>query len=281
MAAAAAAPMVGVTAKEDAMPRTRTTGLLEPSIRLRGDAADGHRERAMAKLRAACMSAPRPVILGRLELATEPDPAVERPAIAKATIDVDGQLVRAHVACRTMDQAIDLLAARVRRNIRALAARRRDLERRPRGAGGGVWRHDHEPAHRPEHRARPVADRRLARRKSLPVARVTPEQAAFDMRMLDHDFHLFTDAATGTDCLIHRTADGGLALVSADPGACGAPAGPPVAPAIPMEVGDALAALDATDGPFVAFVDPDRGRLMVAYRRYDGHYGLLGPADRY
>jgi len=31
--------------------------------------------------------------------------------------------------------------------------------------------------------------------------------------------------------------------------------------------------------PFVLFTDPDTARACVAYRRYDGHYGLITPAD--
>ena len=42
---------------------------------------------------------------------------------------------------------------------------------------------------------------------------------------------------------------------------------------------DALSALDESGAPFIAFVDAERGRLHVAYRRYDGHHGLVTPAD--
>jgi hypothetical protein len=46
-----------------------------------------------------------------------------------------------------------------------------------------------------------------------------------------------------------------------------------------MALRDALSVLDESAAPFVAFVDAERDRLHVAYRRYDGHYGLLAPAD--
>lgn len=46
-----------------------------------------------------------------------------------------------------------------------------------------------------------------------------------------------------------------------------------------MMLADALSALDEIGAPFIAFVDAERGRLHVAYRRYDGHHGLVAPAD--
>jgi hypothetical protein len=33
------------------------------------------------------------------------------------------------------------------------------------------------------------------------------------------------------------------------------------------------------DLPFLFFVDAERGRGAVLYHRYDGHYGLIAPAD--
>ncbi|WP_217913308.1 sigma 54 modulation/S30EA ribosomal C-terminal domain-containing protein [Miltoncostaea marina] len=255
----------------------------EPRVRLRGAAEERHRERAVAKLRAACAPAPRPARLLRLDLGLDGDPALERPAVAKATVEVGGRLVRAHVACPTLDQAIDRLADRVGRSIRRLAERRRDRARRAGVAAQASWRHGDPPAERPGWFPRPVADRRLVRRKSFAIARITPEEAADEMVLLDHDFHLFTDAATGADCVIHRTEGGELGLLSPEPEAGRGPAGEPaelvVAPARRLPLSDALTVLDESATPFVAFVDAERDRLMVAYRRYDGHYGLLGPSD--
>lgn len=65
------------------------------------------------------------------------------------------------------------------------------------------------------------------RTKSVSIGRVSPEEAASEMRHLDHDFNLYADAWGGSDCLIHRTEDGGHALVSPDPGVGHGPAGEP------------------------------------------------------
>lgn len=264
------------------MARDSQTAFPAPEVLVRGDVPDDQVERAVEKMRAACATAPRPVLFARVELALEPNPSLERPAVAKASVDVSGRLVRAHVACPTITEAVDRLEDRVRRGIDRLAQRRRDREREPGVAEPGEWRHIDLPTARPPYYPRPVEERELVRTKSLSIGRVSPEEAAFEMELLDHDFHLFTDAGTGADCVIHRGDDAALLLISPDPeagrGPAGEPAELPVAPAPRMAVSDALATLDGTAAPFVAFLDPEHDRLKVAYRRYDGHYGLVEPA---
>lgn len=249
---------------------------------LRGDVPAGSAEAAVAKLRAACEDPPAPVLSARVALTMSPDPALERPAVAKASVDVSGRVVRAHVACPTMTEAIDLIADRIRRGMRRLHEAHRASARRPAIAEPGEWRHGDLPTRRPPYFPRPVGDRRLVRTKSVSIGRLTPEEAAFEMRLLDHDFHLYSDARTGSGCVLHRTPDG-LALIGADPDVGRGPAGEspelPVRGAPRMALPDALAALDASEAPFVAFVDASRDSLHVAYRRYDGHYGVIGPAD--
>ena len=263
--------------------RSTKTNVVDPEVVVRGDVSARHVEMAVAKLSAACATPPRPILFARLLLAMEPDPALERPAVAKASVDVSGRLVRAHVACPTMDEAIDLLADRIRHGIRLVHERRRDETRRSGVPAPGEWRHGDLPTHRPPHYPRPVDERRLVRTKSVSIGRVSPEEAAFEMRLLDHDFHLYTDAGTGSDCMIHRTEDGGHALVSADPevgrGPDGEPAELAISGALRMELADALSALDESGAPFIACVDAESGRLHVAYLRYDGHHGLITPSD--
>jgi ribosome-associated translation inhibitor RaiA len=263
--------------------RSEQTNVVDPEVVVRGDVSDRHVAMAVDKLRAACATPPRPILFARLLLEMEPDPALERPAVAKAGVDLSGQIVRAHVACPTMDEAIDQLVDRIRDGVRLIHERRRDLARRTGVQPPGEWRHGDLPAHRPPYYPRPVGERRLVRTKSVSIGRVSPEEAAFEMRLLDHDFHLYTDAGTGSDCLIHRTGENGYALVSPDPevgrGPAGEPAELPISSAPRMALADALSTLDATEQPFVAFVDAERGRLHVAYLRYDGHHGLVVPSD--
>jgi hypothetical protein len=51
------------------------------------------------------------------------------------------------------------------------------------------------------------------------------------------------------------------------------------APVPRLTVGGAQEWLDLTDDHFVFFVDAVTERGSVLYRRYDGNYGLIGPAS--
>jgi Sigma 54 modulation/S30EA ribosomal protein C terminus len=46
-----------------------------------------------------------------------------------------------------------------------------------------------------------------------------------------------------------------------------------------LSVTDAVARLEAAGQPFLFVVNAETGRGSLIYDRYDGHYGLIGPAD--
>jgi sigma 54 modulation/S30EA-like ribosomal protein len=46
-----------------------------------------------------------------------------------------------------------------------------------------------------------------------------------------------------------------------------------------LTVGQAVERLDATELPYRFFRDAGTHRGAVLYRRYDGHYGLITPAE--
>lgn len=83
-------------------------------------------ERAYAERKVARVQrfAPAPVLFTNIELRAETDPGLERPALAKATVDVNGHCVRAHADATTMFAAVDALAARLRRLLEDLHGRR-------------------------------------------------------------------------------------------------------------------------------------------------------------
>jgi ribosomal subunit interface protein len=258
--------------------------LVEPAVEIRGRVTDAERAYAREKVSQAARFAPAQVLDARLRLHHEPDPARERPAIAEATLDVNGRAVRAHVAAPTMREATDLLEARLRRRLERLAQREQSLQLRHRDAGPGEWHHGDARAHRPEYYPRPPEDREVVRRKAFAIEAEVPDEAAVDLELLDHDFLLFHNADTKEDNVIHRLGDGGYALIPPTQHTdtlerCVAPIRPsPLAPTR-MGLDDATRMLDLRDEPFVFFIDPRTRRGNVVYRRYDGHYGLIAPAQ--
>lgn len=227
--------------------------------------------------------ASEPVLLARLKLTMHADPAMERPAVARINVDLNGRLVRVQSADSTMTAAIehacDRLRIRLERAARNWSARRGGLPL----PGPGEWRHESTPAPRQPYFPRPRSERVVMRHKAYTPAHETPVEAAAEADMLDYDFHLFREKSSGEDSVIYRTPDGyRLALAHRRTDRLG-PVDPPITvsqvPAARLTVTEAEDRLEAFGQPFLFFANAETGRGNLIYHRYDGHYGLIEPAD--
>jgi ribosome-associated translation inhibitor RaiA len=245
----------------------------------RGDVGDEERAYAQRKVRRVGALARGPVLFARVELTAHADPAREQRALAKAELDVNGRMVRAHAAGATMFEAIDQLDARLRDRLERSAHREADKHQRLRG-DGDVWRRGTFVPRRSEYFPRPPDEREVVRHKTFSWGAMTPDQAASDLEALDHDFYLFRNVETGDDNLIVR-GDSGYELFEPSPTASPTETGRAITrssmrPAV-MTTDEARETLDLTDRAVLFFLDPEDGGGRVLYRRYDGHYGLLEP----
>jgi len=244
----------------------------------------GARAEARTKIAALGRYTEEPILHCRVRLSRSHDPAVARPVIAQGNLDVNGRMLRAQVAADNAHEAVALLETRLRRQLARMA---RHWEAR-RGAMPEAtpheWRHITEPTHRPDFYPRPERERQVVRHKTYAPARATPEEAAFDLDMLDYDFQLFTDSESGQDSVIYHAGPTGyrLAQLTPDPTRTWSTALPLTVseqPAPRLTLAEAVHRLDATGLPFVFFAESASGRGRVLYRRYDGHYGLVAPAS--
>ena len=248
-------------------------------VEIHGRVPGGMRELVAAKASSLFRFASEPVLSARVTLAVSADPAVPRPAVAQATINMNGRTVRAQAAGETMRAAIEHMAARLRvrldRSARNWAARRGTLP----VAEPGEWRHQSIPAHRPGYFPRPAATRAVIRRLSYAPHPLTPDEAVAELDLLDYDFHLFTERSTGEDSVIYRVGDRyRLAQARPKPDHLG-----PLPAAITLSehqapvltLAEAIGRLDWLGQPFVFFVNLETGRVGLLYHRYDGHYGLV------
>lgn len=245
---------------------------IEVGVHTQGEVSADEREYGLDKLREVVDQAPRRVLAARLDLVLAPDPARDRPAQAKARLDLDGRLVRAHVAAGTIREAVDLLDARIGAQLarvrdRAAATRLRSRD--------DAWHHGDPPSPRPPYFPRPVEEREVVRQKTFAPTTITPEEAVAEAELLDYDFFLFRNADTGVDNVVFRI-DGNWELMAPD-GSPDSDSPVPAAAAEParVSVDEARRLLDLGDERFVFFLDPDTTRGGVLYRRYDGHYGLV------
>lgn len=254
--------------------------LPEVTVHATGPVTSTERAYAARKIMHLLRVAPAPVLFAKVDLIAEPDPARDRPAVVKAELDVNGRLVRAHVAAATMLVAVDLVEARLRQRLDRLGSALGS--RRLRHRDDRSWHHGDVAEHRPDYHPRPVDEREVVRHKTFAVAPMSPDEAVLDLELLDHAFFLFNDAATGEDCVVVRAEGGGYELLRPEPDGvvdAVAPIRASTRHGPPMPLEDALDVLNLSEDRFVFFRDIDSGRGRVLYRRYDGHYGLITPAD--
>lgn len=220
-------------------------------VTTKGEVTEAAKEYVAAKVERLHQHAHGQVLLTKVKLTQAEGRDIEHNAIAEAALDIDGRLVRGQVAASRMEEAIDLLVDRMTRQLDQVASKARSQKRRARAA-------------RPPRATIAPDEREIVAHKSFAIDRATVDEAAFDMEVMDYDFFLFTDADDGTDKLLHHDEDGAVHVATAPPD---------------ESVDEALERLDAGGEPFVFFRDTTTDRGAVAYLRYDGHYGLIIPAD--
>jgi cold shock CspA family protein len=273
-----------VSQSEGEMPALDSeAGHLEIQLSTKGDIGEGAKASARDAVLRLVEELEEPVLFARLKLALEPDPARRRRAVAKASLDVDGDPVQAHVAAHTMPEAIDILVRRLRDRLEHRARYGEFVRRRDPAPGPGEWRHGDLRTIRPAYFDRPAEDRQLVRHKSFGLGEFIPDEAVFDMEQFDYDFYLFCDLASGADSIMERLEDGSYRLTRLVPS--DADLGPTaeqveVSTAHPsiLTLDEAVERLNSGGEPHVFFAEAMSGRGNVLYRRYDGHYGLIVPA---
>jgi hypothetical protein len=251
-------------------------------VETHGSVPEGSSELAAVKVGSELQIAAEPVLSARVTLTVAADPAVARPAIAQATVDMNGRIVRAEAAGQTMRAAIEQMQARLRVRLAGVARNWSALRGTVPTSEAGEWRHRSTPSQRPAYFPRAREEREVIPRASYAAHPETLEQAAAELDLLDYDFHLFTELATGEDSVLYRTAEGRrLAMAHPKPSRLGpAPDGITVSelPAPRLTAAEAADRLEAMGQPFMFFVDTGTGRGSLIYHRYDGHYGLVFPA---
>jgi ribosome-associated translation inhibitor RaiA len=238
---------------------------------------------ARSKVLAATRNSRLPVLLTRVKLTRLADPAVGRRAIVQANVDLNGRMLRAQVARPSMREAADEVHDRLRDRIQRAdgrweAKRRRPTIRRPavpRGPKAVIARLHDQPGGR---------DREVVRHKTFPLHRQTVDEAAYEMQMLDYEFHLFVERGTGVDSVLVRTGPvrRGYRLLQLDPSPREVVRGlVPVTVSLgrapTMSLRAATRALEEMGWPFLFFRDAIGARGCVVYRRYDGRLGWISP----
>jgi ribosomal subunit interface protein len=259
-----------------------TRGIYQPvrvDVQVRGAVSPEDVEYVAHKVERVMNVANQSVLAARAVLTMAQDPGMARPARAEAALDVNGTQVRAQAVASEMTGAVDLLEQKLRENLVQLQDRARTRHRWIGAASEEGWRHGTLPTQREGYFPRPPEEREVVRRKTFAMAPMTPDEAAYEMGVLGHDFYLFTDSRSGKEAVVYRDGEGRFALRGeAVPGEESASLLELTGTAPTLTESAAITRLELSGEPFVFYLDSEDGRGRVLYIRYDGHYGLITAA---
>jgi hypothetical protein len=201
--------------------------------------------------------------------------AADGRVVAQANARAARRAIRVQVAAGTLDQAVEDLADRLGRRVLEAAA----------CWSGRPWP-DTDDASVPSRLPRggpALAPGLPARIKAAPLATCPPEVAVAVMDLMDYPAHLFVDAGTGLDAVVHRAGPTGYRLTRLRPAPPPAPNTVPLTvdplPAPVLPVARAIARLDESGLGHLLFADPDTGRGQLLYRRFDDRYAIVRGSD--
>ncbi len=146
------------------------------------------------------------IVDARVTLSIATSPHVENRAKAEVQVNVPGGLVRAEEDDPDMytaiDRAADVLEKQLRRFKGRLLARRTST--------GGKQQLEQLPDHTDE-----VEDfePQIVRTKSFEMKPMTPEDAAYEMEAVGHNFYAFRNSSSGRFNVIYRRRDGNYGLI--------------------------------------------------------------------
>jgi len=136
------------------------------------------------------------ILEARVTLRTE-----RKDRIVDVTLHLPHYILKAEERGSSFDEAIDLVRDRLEKQIEKYRTRLIDKRHRPNGRA----------------RARTAVPKRLgvriARTKRFAIRPMSPHEAALQMEMLGHDFHVFLNAETEEVNVLYRRRGGDLGLI--------------------------------------------------------------------
>lgn len=179
------------------------------------DVAGRMKEEAVAKVEHATRIYDR--LLGvEMVFSEEHNPRIAEPAVVELTARTKGHHIRAEAAAPDHRAAVDIAIARFETQLRRYKARLVDRSRRRGRAPVGAAANGHALPPEPGS-AVPEAEPgpRIVRTKTFELTPMLPEDAAWQLELLGHDFFVFSNAATGRCSVVYRRKDEDFGLIEA------------------------------------------------------------------
>lgn len=138
----------------------------------------------------------------------EQNPRIPEPAVVELTARTKGHHIRAEGCAEDHRAAVDVALHRFERQLARYKARLIDRSRRAAKTPVDAQTPPLPAAEAEEHPAP-----RIVRTKRFELTPMLPEDAALQLEFLDHEFYMFTNAATGACNVIYRRRDGDYGLI--------------------------------------------------------------------
>lgn len=156
-----------------------------------------------------------------LVFAKDQNPRIAQPAHVEVTAHTKGHHIRVEGVGEDHRQAVDEAVSKFERQLARYKARLVD-RRRGRAAVAAVAAVAHgsgngQAATAPSYPAEPEdIGPQIVRTKRFELRPMLPEDAAFQLELLGHEFFLFQNAGTGACSVLYRRKDGQLGLIEAE-----------------------------------------------------------------
>jgi putative sigma-54 modulation protein len=191
------------------------------------DVPDRVKEEADQRLRHATRFFDR--VLGvEAVFAEQANRRIPEPATVELTARTKGHRIRAQASGADHRRALDAAAERFERQLERYKTRMTDRRRRSAPAPAALPNGSAPPARRDAEDEAPLG-LRIVRSKRFEMVPMLPEDAAWHLELLGHDFYVFTNAATGACNVLYRRKDGDLGLIETRPALADAAAEPALA----------------------------------------------------
>ena len=136
-----------------------------------------------------------------LELAVERNPSIAASHVAEVTVFTKGPVLRAREASGDMRSSIDLLMAKLERQVVRYREKRQRRADRANGRAAEAFA------------LPPDTPSRIAKTKQFVLEPMTPEDAVDALELVEHDFFLFRDAESDGVSVVYRRRDGTYGLI--------------------------------------------------------------------
>lgn len=146
------------------------------------------------------------IIKTEIEMSVERNPKISDNQVVEVTVFTSGPVIRAKESAADMYQAIDLVAAKLERQVRKAKKKLIDRSHHARNPfkDPGLL-----PLEEEEEDKEPV----IVKTKSFPLKPMTPEEACLQMDLVGHDFFVFINADTEETNVVYRRKDGNYGLI--------------------------------------------------------------------